>query len=167
MTKIAAFDVLETSDFVDELLALEPTDPVSVNLESLGFETQWFINNVGSFFIYLLLCFAGVVLFLLVFAFNLATGCASRLRSKIKDMIFWNKLNQAIFESILVVSICCFISLRYNFTIESRGEQIQTWTAVACAVFYITIPLCTIVTLLKNFANVRSLAMVNRLGHLY
>lgn len=81
LMKIAAFDVLETSEFVDEVLALEPKDPVSVNLESLGFETQWFINNVGSFFIYLLLCFVGVILYLLVYAFNVATGCASKLRS--------------------------------------------------------------------------------------
>ena len=124
LTKIAAFDVVETSDFVDELLSIEPTDPLSVNLESLGFETQWFINNVGSFFIYQLLCFVSVLVFLLVYAFNVATGCASRLRSKISDMIFWNKLNQAIFESILIVAICCFISLHYNFIIESRGEKI-------------------------------------------
>ena len=52
LTKIAAFDVFEIGDYVDEILELEESDPVNINFESLGFETQWFIHNMGSFFIY-------------------------------------------------------------------------------------------------------------------
>ena len=124
LTKIAAFDLLEIGDFVDEFLELEQTDPVDNNFETLGFESQWFINNVGSFFIYLLWCFSNVVFYLLVAALNKTSGHCSRLKRKLGVAIFWNKLSMAIFESILVVGLSCFITFRHNFVSGSVGEQV-------------------------------------------
>ena len=39
LTKIAAFDVFEIGDYVDEYLELEQTEPVDNNFETLGFES--------------------------------------------------------------------------------------------------------------------------------
>ena len=84
LTKIAAFDVFEIGDYVDELLDLDPendaADPVNTDYESLGFETKWFIHNIGSFFIYQLFCFVCVILFLFVAALNMTTGYAHKFR---------------------------------------------------------------------------------------
>lgn len=54
LTQIASFDIFDIGDYVDEYLQLEDTDPVNIEFETLGFDSQWFINNIGSFYIYLL-----------------------------------------------------------------------------------------------------------------
>ena len=53
LTQIAAFDLLETNEFLTELLELEPKEPLSANFETSGFETVYFLNNLGSFAILL------------------------------------------------------------------------------------------------------------------
>ena len=40
LAEIAAFDYLEIGEYVDELLELQPTDPVNHQMETLGFETR-------------------------------------------------------------------------------------------------------------------------------
>ena len=40
LAEIAAFDYLEIGEHVDELLELQPTDPVNHQMETLGFETR-------------------------------------------------------------------------------------------------------------------------------
>ena len=55
LTQIAAFDPLETNEFLTDLLKLQPKEPLSANFETSGFETTYFINNLGSFAIALAL----------------------------------------------------------------------------------------------------------------
>ena len=42
---IAAFDLVEIGDWVNEALDIEETEPLSENLNRLGFESLYFINN--------------------------------------------------------------------------------------------------------------------------
>ena len=53
LTQIAAFDLLETNEFLNEQLELQPKEPLSTNFESSGYETTYFLNNLGSFAIVL------------------------------------------------------------------------------------------------------------------
>jgi len=55
LMKIAAFEMFEIGDTVNELLSLEPTGAVNDNYETLGFESTYFINNVGTMLFYYLL----------------------------------------------------------------------------------------------------------------
>ena len=57
-SKIAAFDLLEFEyfnfgDFMDSILDLIPTGPINSKFEAIGFESLYFINNLGSFFLVL------------------------------------------------------------------------------------------------------------------
>lgn len=54
LTQIAAFDVIEIGEYVEEYLSLDATDPISAKFESIGMESLYFINNVGSFFLVLM-----------------------------------------------------------------------------------------------------------------
>jgi len=80
LTGVAAFDIYDISDAVNSTLELEPTAPINNKLEVIGFETQWFINNVGFFFIYILIIVAATALYLLIRLFNAATGRGQRAR---------------------------------------------------------------------------------------
>ena len=46
---IAAFDLFDIKDYIDIVLDLKPTDPVSAKLETLGFESLYFLHNLGTF----------------------------------------------------------------------------------------------------------------------
>ena len=49
LTKISSFDIVEIGDFVDRILDLLPSSPVSYKFEAIGLESAYFINNLGSF----------------------------------------------------------------------------------------------------------------------
>ena len=48
LAAIAAFDYFETSEFIEDLLDLLPRDPINEKFESTGFESVYFMNNLGT-----------------------------------------------------------------------------------------------------------------------
>ena len=46
--EIAAFDIIEINDTLNQLLNLEPTGPYSKNFDSVGFESIYLLNNLGA-----------------------------------------------------------------------------------------------------------------------
>ena len=53
LAAIAAFDIYETNDILVDLLDLLPQDPVNQKFETIGLETVYFMNNLGTFIIVL------------------------------------------------------------------------------------------------------------------
>jgi len=43
-----AFDIIDTSPYLDWMLQLEPTDPVNNKFEAVGFESIFLLHNLGS-----------------------------------------------------------------------------------------------------------------------
>ena len=66
MTKVAAFDVFEIGEYVNNALELLATDPVNEKFETIGLESLYFINNVGSFFLVVLIDIFLVILILII-----------------------------------------------------------------------------------------------------
>ena len=124
LTKIAAFDILEIGDFVDEYLNLDPTEPINEKFDTLGLETLYFINNVGSFvFVMIFYLLALLVYFIL--------ACAGKLSQKAKQLsirlgakLFWSSLITVVFQSFLIVTFCAFILIKYNLNFDSLGLKI-------------------------------------------
>ena len=84
--------MVETGEYVDEWLDLLPTDPVTFKLETIGLESEYFVNNLGTFFfilqIYVLL--ALIWLIICVFAFVCSARLLRKLKTKIGKKLFWN-----------------------------------------------------------------------------
>jgi len=53
--QIAAFELFEIGPYFNELFGLEPTDPINITFEALGFETTSSVANLGPLIIVLLL----------------------------------------------------------------------------------------------------------------
>ena len=128
LTKIAAFDLLpdllKTNEFLSELLKLQPKEPISANFETSGFETVYFIHNLGSFAITLAL---QLLLVLLWLTCSLLQGVSKRLRKlreKVGGAIFWNSWITMINESFLTVGLCLMISFVYNHEFSPWGQSI-------------------------------------------
>ena len=77
VTKIAEFDVLEAGDFFsfgdffNSLLDLIPASPVNFKFETIGLDSIYFINNLGSFFLALIFEAAMFLFWLLLIALSL------------------------------------------------------------------------------------------------
>ena len=46
--KIAAFDIIPTDDIFEFIFEVEPPDPITENFGTVGFETTYFLFNLGS-----------------------------------------------------------------------------------------------------------------------
>ena len=88
-------------------------------MEAMGFTSRQFINNLGTFSFYMAAVTIIFLLWLLIAIINIFTDKVSWLRRKLSALIFWNRLNQCIFESILIVSFCALIKFKYNLSFDS------------------------------------------------
>ena len=79
MMAIAAFDFFETSEFISDLLDLLPRDPINEKFESIGFETVYFMNNLGTFI--LVLAFWAILALLWIILYPLQS-CSMWLRER-------------------------------------------------------------------------------------
>ena len=64
--------MIETGDYVNECLDLLPTDPMNYKLETIGLESEYFVNNLGTFFFILLIYFLLIVIWLIICFFALS-----------------------------------------------------------------------------------------------
>ena len=63
LMEIAAFDFLGSIDMVSWILPdLEETDPINNNFEGLGFETLYFMNNMGTGFFFFVAYFLALLI---------------------------------------------------------------------------------------------------------
>ena len=53
LTRIAAYDFLEISEYLDNWLSLVPTNPVNEKYDTIGLGSLYFLNNLGTFTIIL------------------------------------------------------------------------------------------------------------------
>jgi len=49
LMQIAAFEVLELGPYLDEYLGMKPSEPINEYFETMGLESIYFMNNLGSF----------------------------------------------------------------------------------------------------------------------
>ena len=90
LMQIAAFDVIETDSFFNMLLSLPPTDPVNEQFQALGFESVYFINNMGSIF----LVFISLLILMIVYTIlNRCDDGSYRLEKTLRKLdtyLFWD-----------------------------------------------------------------------------
>ena len=76
--QIAAFEIIEFGDFLDEQLGIPSTKPVNKNFDAIGLDSIYLLNNMGT------LSMAYVLLLLLsVFTILL------RVFGKLNKWIYW------------------------------------------------------------------------------
>ena len=48
MLEIAHFDIIEVGEYYEQVFEMPPTDPLTPSLDRIGFETHYFIFNLGA-----------------------------------------------------------------------------------------------------------------------
>ena len=151
LTKIAAFDIIEIGDYVDEYFKLEATDPVNEKFEAVGLETLYLFHNIGSFIFVIILYAFAILIFLILTIFGSWSQRIKRWSVKLGQKLFWNSIIVAVLESFLFMSFCCLILWKYSFEFSPWGVAVQSVIGIAIFVGYVYIPLKTLFNLAKNF----------------
>ena len=90
LQSIAAFDVFEIGEYVDEYLELVPEDPVNEKFETIGMESKYYINNMGSFFLTLVFEVMLIIVYLLLVPFVNKSKFIRRRAKRLSKKLFWN-----------------------------------------------------------------------------
>lgn len=167
LTKIAAFDILEIGDFVDEYLYLDPTEPINEKFDTLGLETLYFINNVGSFIFVMVFYLLALLVYFILACVGKLSQKAKELSMKLGAKLFWNSLITVVFQSFLIVTFCAFILIKYNLNFDTLGLRIQTITGLISMTGYFLIPVISIIQLLTNFEKTTDRKFTRKYGVLY
>ena len=153
LTAIAAFDILEIGEYVEEILDLMTKEPVNEKFEAIGFESTYFINNLGSFIFlpigYVLL----ILLWITLYPCKNKSFRLDRCRHKLAGLVSWNRWIVLITESFLVVTICFMIAYKYDFEFAPWGQRAQTFTCIIFSIIYIAIPLYALAMTMIDYKN--------------
>lgn len=123
LTKIAAFDIYEIGELVEQSLKLESLEPINEKFESIGLESKYFINNLGTFFLVLVFYAACVTSFILLWLLSFFNKrYIGKLKARLGEILFWNKLISLVKESFLVVILCALIALTYHYKMDTTGD---------------------------------------------
>jgi len=86
--KIFGFDLIPTDGLYDSIFGFEESRPVSLNFELIGYESVYFIRNMGSAFLIIIL--ALIVLLLLAVTSCSQSMTVHKYRTMVKEKLFWN-----------------------------------------------------------------------------
>lgn len=126
---IAAFDFYDFTDIIHDIFALEPTESFSSNFETIGFESLYFLINMGSIFIIYLIYTAMLCLVLPLLSIKKASRkLHKRLGSKLK----WNSLITLMNESYQIIVVCVLLNTEV-FSFETGGLATMS---LFCLVFF-------------------------------
>ena len=155
IAKVAAFDYYDISEFTNVWLELPPSDPVNNSMEMVGFQSKQYINNVGTFTIFIMAYTIAVAFYILLFPFHRCSYSARWLSNKISQWIFWNTLIDAVIESVLIIAFVSMIKIKYYMSFESYGEEFESYMTIGSIVAYVSITIIALVQILWNFEKVK------------
>ena len=147
---IAAFDFFEIGDPYNEWFGMEPTAPLNANFEAIGFESLYFIHNLGTLFLTLLL----IPLILVFIALLSATCCKNcclvqRVGNYLKKNWQWSGTYKVLHANYGMVSICTLIGFG-NLEWEGAGQIICSACSFVGLALLILMPIWTVYVLLKH-----------------
>lgn len=88
--------------------------------------------------------------------FGLLQNCTERkslkrIERRLSQNLFWNGTTMMIRESFMMVVLCAFISLSYNFSFTSFGMNWQSISVLVLLIIYIVQPIYILVQVMRNF----------------
>ena len=125
INKVASFDIINIEPFINKALNLNKTEPMNENFAAIGFNSMYFMNNMGSLIIGFLIYFVGLIVMFILQRFLNRKLWINRYFRKLKKMLLYDTIVAMMIESYSLICVCCLISF-YNVTFASYGEIVQT-----------------------------------------
>ena len=123
INKIASFDIIDIDPIINKVLNLNETEPVNANFEAIGFQSIYFLNNMGSLIIGFLIYFAALITIFILQTFLNKKPWINKYFMRLKKMFLYNSFVAMMIESYSLICVCCLIGC-YNISFKSPGENI-------------------------------------------
>lgn len=111
--KIAAFDIIEIEPYVNSVLNLNETGPFNSNFDTLGFQSMFFLNNLGPLVFAFLIYFAAIIFLFCVDRCSHKSKRAARISVALQESLFYNSITSIMMESYALMCCCALINLQY------------------------------------------------------
>ena len=107
---IAAFDIIPTDDLFNDLFNVvkRPLDPLNENFETVGFETIYFVHNLGSLAIFMSICPLLMIINLFFKMFK-KSRAMTKASIKIETHVYWNATIRIFLEAYTIIAVCAMI----------------------------------------------------------
>ena len=119
MFQIAAFDMIPTDDYYEEMLEKLGSsaihDYLHEKMEVLGFDTNWLLPNLGSAILFFGLypCMVAYYLALKCLSEKCKVKSCRRRRIAMRGVVFWNWPISFFRDSYVVIAICTIYNIKY------------------------------------------------------
>jgi len=150
LMSIAAFELFEIGEYNNSLLGLEATSPVNENYNAVGFESVYFINNMGTLFIFFLLYPIALLIEFILRKLAKRSFAVEKVHQSIKGKVYWSAIITLIFESYSMITICCLIHFEY-MSFAGPGYVIQSLLAIFSFLALVWFPYHSTKMFIKNF----------------
>ena len=110
--EIAAFDFYDFSDVIHDNFQISQTDPINTNFETIGFESSYFLNNMGTMFLFYMFYILCILVKLILQPF--ATKHHKRIKKfyrKLRNHVIWGSLITLINETYAIIMLSILINL--------------------------------------------------------
>ena len=128
--EIAAFDFYDFGDIIYDKMNIEPTDPIDSNFESVGFESQYFLVNMGTMVIFYLIYLFFFILAPIIRLLRKSCRCMKRCSKRLDRSIYWGSLITLMNESYMIIIVCALINIKI-FSMDSTGLSVMS---ILCAI---------------------------------
>jgi len=122
---------------MDWLFGMEPGEPISISLETAGFESPHFVHNLGTIALFISLYFVQ-----LAFSRMCSNSCIPSVeefgRSWWRRLVF-GSMTALIVESYFVLAVSCLLNL-VRMIWGSFGEVCMSLLSIGCFVLLIGFP---------------------------
>ena len=168
LLNIASFDFLPTDDIFDWFFVFKSSEPVTEKFGALGYETNYFVKNMGTVFIVgvILAILLVVTLFLYVLnaIFNLSV--TEKVANRMYRMVCWNPILRFLIESYMLIALSCCINLT-EFTFGDSGSRASSISTVVGMILIIFLPFFVLYFMHKKFAELNNEEVKSRFGAIY
>jgi hypothetical protein len=167
--QIASADLVPTDDFYDNYFDMDHTDAVNDNFGALGFNSFFFLYNMGSLIVAWLSIPFLTALVLLLRIFKRCFRRSPRLTrwyTSLQRSMFWSYPINVFTESASVIYMCCLINL-LNPSFTTPGNKASLVFAIFSLIVAITVPIIFLVVTMKNFAKLDDPEFKAKYGAMY
>ena len=164
---ISSIDFIETNDMMTKMFDLPPSNPINEKFETVGFETGYFINDLGTFAFVLAFKFLLIIVWTVLIPFQ---NCSRWLRKRLINLekwMLWNSWIITIYESFLIVGLTAMVALKTNFNFDSWGQSIQTSACIFIASIYVALTLFAYFKSMVKFDDLAKKEMLESVGAFY
>jgi hypothetical protein len=167
--QIASADLIPTDDFYDNYFDMDHTDAINDNFAAMGFNSMFFLYNMGSLIVAWLSIPLSTALALFLRLFKRCFSRSPRLTrwyTRLHRSVFWSYPINVFTESASIIYMCCLINL-LNPSFTTPGNKVSLLFAIFSLIVAIALPIVFLVVTMKNFAKLEDPEFKAKYGAMY